>query len=308
MSNQFEELRTFVAVVHGKGFSAAAHQLGLAKSAVSRRVCDLETRLGTSLINRTTRQLSLTQTGAEFYERSMRVLASLKEAEELAANGSREAIGKLRMTVPLSFTAHCLAPVLQEFILRNPSLELDIVTDDRDLDVVANGFDVALRQGRLKDSSLVARRIAPIRRVACASPAYLQSHGRPEVPGDLRHHLGILQSDVSAAEYWTFRDGESVDVRCQMVISSADAIREAAIAGCGIAMLPTFVIHRAVARGELELVLRDYMPAPISLHVPYPSTRNVPTKVRHFIDFVAQAFGDRPFWDRILFEGAEDGA
>jgi DNA-binding transcriptional LysR family regulator len=301
MADKFEDVRTFVAVVQGRGFNAAARQLGFVKSAVSRRIRELEDRLGTRLLNRTTRTITLTESGTEFYARSLRLLADLQEAEDIASQGAHEAVGRLRISTPVSFTIHCLAPALKAFQEANPKLELELETNDRKIDLVGEGFDLALRISRLKDSSLVARRLAPIRHVVCASPAYWRERGRPKEPKDLRAHSGIAYSYVDSRSYWLFKGDESVDVKSTLILSNGDAIREAAIAGCGVAYLPTFIIYRAVERGELVPVLTEYARPEITLNAIYPSNRNVPTKVRKFIDFCVEQFGEEPFWDQQIF-------
>lgn len=298
MADKFEDIRTFVAVVQGRGFNSAARQLGVVKSAVSRRISDMEDRLGTRLLNRTTRNVTLTESGQEFYDRSVKLIADLQEAEDLATKGSHEAKGRLRMSAPVSFTIHCLAPVLKKFRDRHPHLEIEIDTNDRKVDIVSEGYDLALRISRLKDSSMVARRIAPIRHSVCASPQYWKENGRPKVPKDLRSHTGIEYSYVDAKSYWMFKDQESVDMKSMLHMSNADAMREAAIAGCGVVYLPTFITYEAVARRELEPVLTSFARPEISLSAIYLSNRNVPTKVRKFIDFCVEEFGEEPFWDK----------
>lgn len=303
MSDRLEELRTFVAVVDAKGFGAAADRLGLVKSAVSRRIKDLEERLGVQLINRTTRQISLTETGAEFHGRSLRILADLQEAEDMASVGGAVPTGQLRVTAPMSFGTHCLAPALPAFLEAHPLISLDVELNDRMVDVVGEGFDLALRISRLKDSTLVARKLAPIRHAACASPAYLRLHGAPKVPQDLARHHGIAYSNVDARLYWQFREpgGEdpvSVDVPTRLRLNNGDAIREAAVAGLGVAVLPTFIAHRAVVEGDLRVILPDCARPPIALYALYPSGRNLPAKVRSFVDFLAARFGPTPYWDK----------
>jgi DNA-binding transcriptional LysR family regulator len=301
MADKFEDIRTFVAVVQGRGFNSAARQLGFVKSAVSRRIREMEDRLGTRLLNRTTRNVTLTESGQEFYDRAIRLLADLQEAEDVATKGSHEATGRLRLSAPVSFTIHCLAPVLKKFRDDHPNLEIEIDTNDRKVDLVSEGYDLALRISRLKDSSMAARRLAPIRHAVCASPQYWKRNGRPKVPKDLRTHIGIAYSYVDSRSYWTFKDGETVDIKSMLQMSNGDAMREAAIAGCGVAYLPTFIIYKAVERGELAVVLTDYARPEISLNAVYPSNRNVATKVRKFIDFCVEQFGEEPFWDERVF-------
>ena len=192
MSDHFEDMRTFVAVVQAPGFAGASERLGLAKSAVSRRIKDLEDRLGSRLLHRTTRRLSLTEAGTEFYQRSLKILADLQEAEDVASKGASEAIGRLRISGPMSFGVLCLALVIGEFTRRHPRLDVELVLNDRFVDLVEDGFDIAVRIGHLKDSSLIARRIATIRFAVCASPNYFKEHGKPKSPQDLRDHPALL--------------------------------------------------------------------------------------------------------------------
>lgn len=301
MADKFEDIRTFVAVVNGHGFNAAARQLGFAKSAVSRRIRELEDRLGTRLLNRTTRNLTLTESGAEFFGRAQKLLTDLQEAEDVVSQGAQEAVGRLRISAPVSFTTHCLAPILNRFRDFHPKLELEIDTNDRKVDLVSEGYDAALRISRLKDSSLIARPLAPIRHAVCASPSYWARHGKPSKPQDLRTHAGIAYSYVDARNYWSFKDDETVDVKSMLHLSNGDAIREAAVAGCGVALLPTFIIHKAVERGELEPALLDFARPEVQLNALFPSNRNVPTKVRRFVDFCVDQFGEQPFWDKNIF-------
>lgn len=303
MPDRFEDIRTFVSVVQHRSFNTAADQIGLVKSAVSRRIRDLEDRLGTRLINRTTRRLSPTEAGAVFYERCIKLMADLQEAEDAASTGSVEGIGRLRIAAPVSFTTHCLAPLIGEFLAKHPRLELELEVNDRVVDIVNEGYDLALRIGQLKDSSLIARRVAPIRHVVCASPAYLKTHGRPKRPADLRSHRGINYSCIGPEQNWLFRNGESADVPAPLLINNGDAIREAAIAGYGIAILPTFIVYKAIERGALEVVLGEHERPPIALYAVYPSNRNMSAKVRLFVDFVVERFRREPFWDRNIPSG-----
>jgi len=298
MSDRFEELRTFVAVVKGKGFNAAATKLGIVRSAVSKRVSDLEDRLGIRLINRTTRGISLTEAGAVLFDRGLTLLADLQDAEDLATMGSNAPVGRIRMSAPVSLTVHCLAPVIGEFLEQHPRIHLEIEEDDRLVDIIDEGFDMAVRITSLKNSTLIQRRLATVRHVCCASPAYLRKHGRPKTPADVRHHRGIVYGNVEPRQYWMFRDGQSVETQSSLMFNNGDAIREAAIAGGGLVILPTFIAHRAIERGELEIVLKSFMREPMAMFAVYPSSRNPPAKLRVFIDFLVRRFGNEPFWER----------
>ena len=282
MADWFEDVRSFVAVVQAGGFEAGAKRLGLVKSAV----------------NRSTRPIDLTDAGAEFYERGVRLLAVLQEAEDAASRGAHEVVGRLRASARVSFTAHCLAPVLGEFMARHPRLRVDIDANDRLAGIVGEGFDLAVRISRLDDSALIARRITTIRHVCCTSLALLGRHGRPQAPADLARLPGIAYANVDLRRYWLFRGGASVAVDCALTLNNGDAIREAAVAGLGAAMLPTLIAHDAIRRGELEAILTPFARPPIAMYAVHPSSRNVPAKLRLFIDFLAKRFGDEPFWAR----------
>ncbi|MGY4197342.1 LysR family transcriptional regulator [Bradyrhizobium sp. USDA 4520] len=301
---KFEELKTFVSVVEAGGFAAASKRLGLAKSAVSRRVRDLETRLGAPLIHRSTRRINLTDAGQDFYERATRILAELNEAESAVGSGNGELHGRLRITASVPLTTHCLVQVVGRFTDANPRLSVEIDTDDKIVDIIHDGFDLAIRISRLRDSTLIARRIATIRHVCCASPALLERYGRPERPDDLAALPGIRYVNVEESRYWSFAGGRSPAVKSRLAFANGEAIREAAIAGLGVAVLPTFIAHEAIRRGDLEIVLRDHIRAPIGMYAVYPS-KNMPARLRAFVEFLVASFGNEPFWDRDIFTEEE---
>ncbi len=306
MIDRFEDMRTFAAVVENRSFGGAAEQLGVVKSAVSRRIRDLESRLGTRLLHRSTRQVSLTEAGVMFYDRCAVLLAAVLEAEEAASSGTTAISGKLRISGPMSFGIHCLAPAVGELLERHAGLNADLALDDRIVDVIGEGFDVAVRISQLRDSSLIARRIAPIRHAACASPDYLRRFGTPGIPADLKAHKGIVYANAESRAYWNFSspagcDSQTPHVPSVLRLNNGDAIREAAIAGYGVAVLPTFIIHRAVKAGDLQVFLTEYEPPPITLCAVYPSARHLPARVRLFIDFMIARFGPTPYWDRDVF-------
>ncbi len=300
MADRFEDLRVLVAVVSGGGFAAAAERLGVAKSAVSRRIRDLEDRLGVRLFNRTTRRIQLTEIGRELHDRAVELLAGLDEAEEAASNASGELKGRIRIAAPVSFTTHCLAPAIGQFLQRHPAVTLSIDTDDRMVDLVRDGFDLAIRIADLPDSSLVARRLVTIRHACVASPALLERFGTPQEPEDLSHFPGVVYSNREETSYWRFADNVVPTVTSRLDFANGEAVREAAIAGLGVAMLPTFIVHDAVRRGALSIVLARHMRPPIALHALHPSMRNQTARARAFIDYLVDAFGE-PFWDRELF-------
>jgi DNA-binding transcriptional LysR family regulator len=303
MADRFEDLRALVAVVSAGGFAAGAQRLGVAKSAVSRRIRELEDRLGARLIDRTTRRIQLTQTGRDFHDRAVELLAGLDEAEEAASSAGGELKGRIRVSAPVSFSTHCLAPAIGPFLERHPAVSLSIDTNDRMVDLIRDNFDIAIRIARLPDSSLVARRLVTIRHVCVASPALLERLGTPQKPEDLSRFPGVTYSNVDEAKYWEFADGVVSTVTSRIGFANGDAVREAAIAGLGVAVLPTFIAHDAVKRGELSIVLAQHMRPPIAMHALHPSGRNQTARARAFIDFLVDAFGGEPVWDRDLFNG-----
>ena len=234
------------------------------------------------------------------------MLAHLDEAESLASKGAAEPAGTLQVSGPMSFGILHLAPVIGEFMSLHPKLTVELNLNDRVVDLIEDGFDTAVRISRLKASNLIARRIAPIRFAAVGAPAYFKRYGIPERPDDLAHHSGLAYTNKDDRLYWQFRyprDGTimSADVPSALRVNNGDALRAAAIAGYGIAILPTFIVHQAVARKELRVVLHEYEHAPLSMYAVFPSRRNLPAKVRVFIDFLVARF-DAPYWDRDVFD------
>ena len=228
-------------------------------------------------------------------------MADLEEAEDLALKGRSNPFGKLRVTAPVSFGINCMSLVLGEMSARYPRLSVQMEFLDRHTDLVREGFDVAVRISRMKDSSLIARKLAPIRHAVCGSPDYFRKHGKPKVPADLKDHKALLYS-YEARQTWQFSGCDPVLVASDFSCNNGDVLREMAAAGCGLAFLPTFIIHRAVEEGRLETCLTAYTRETIGLYAVYPSTRNLSAKVRVFIDLMVERFGNEPFWDRAIFK------
>jgi DNA-binding transcriptional LysR family regulator len=307
MSDRFEALQALVTVVSEGGFSAGAKRLRIAKSAVSRRIRDLEDRLGARLFDRTTRRIQLTDSGRAFHERAVALLAALEEAEEAASSASGELKGSIRVAAPVSFAVHCLAPAVGQFLERHPDVSLSIDTDDRMVDLVRDGFDLAIRIAQLPDSSLIARRLVTVRHACVASPALLEHLGTPQKPDDLSRFPGVVYSNREEASYWKFANDVVPSVNTRLDFANGDAVREAAIAGLGVAMLPTFIVHDAVRSGALSIVLAKHMRPPIAMYAVHPSTRHQSARARAFIDFLVDKFRGDPPWDRGLFsDGTAD--
>ncbi|MDH3512730.1 MAG: LysR family transcriptional regulator [Gammaproteobacteria bacterium] len=298
-----EEMRSFVRVVEAGSISGAAAQMQLAKSAVSRRLKDLEDRLGAQLIARTTRSLGLTDAGRDFYERSLQIIADVSEAEGSVARDTAELRGKLRVAAPLSFGLLHLGPAINEFIDDHPELSFDIDFDDRQVDIVEESFDLAVRIGQLSDSTLMARRLTPIRTVVCASPGYWTEHGLPDRPADLQSHDGLHYSNAAWLNWpYTTSAGQKGKVRLpvRMQANNGDYLRDAAICGKGVALLPTFIVYKAIEERLLVPALTDCTWSVLSAYAVYPSTRHLSQRVRTLIDFLVARFGDQPYWDDCL--------
>lgn len=300
--DKFEDIQAFIAVVDAGSFTMAADRLGSAKSAVSRRVSALEERLGVQLLHRTTRVLNLTETGRSFYNHGTRILADLAEAEAAVQQEHGELRGTLRIALPLSFGVRHMCGPIATFSKQHPKVRFDLDLNDRRVDLIEDNFDVALRIGRLTDSSLIARRLFDVRAVVCGSPHYLKVHGKPKTPADLADHQCLVYSNLIDPDKWEYedRDGSrnTVKVNSIMSASSGDFLSNAAAHGMGLVIQPTFIASTAIRSGKLTPVLTDYM-WPISpAYAVYPPTRHLSYRVRAFIDFLAEKFAGTPQWDR----------
>ena len=294
------EISIFVKVVELSSFTAAAEALEMSQPVVSKAVTRLEEKLGARLLNRTTRRLSLTEAGSELYRRSVRALAEIEDAELEVARFQTEPRGTLRVSAPMSFAILHLGKVVHEFHERFPGVSMELHLDDRQVDLVEEGFDLAIRIGRLQDSNLVARRLIPCRQVLCASPSYLAKKGTPERPEDLLEHSCIVYSLLSTPREWRFTDaqGETHVVPISGALESNNGLmnRAAAIAGAGIVLLPAFYIGEELRSGALKQVLSDFAPVELAIYAIYPERRNLTPKVRAFVDFLASTFGTVAPW------------
>ena len=298
---QFEDMQVFVRVVEAGGIGLAAEQLGIAKSAVSRRLAELEARLGVTLINRTTRTSSITETGNLYYTRALGIIDDVSELNALASDPEISLQGTLRLAAPLTFGLTHLSPALDEFTKQHPELTLHVDFSDRHIDLVEGGFDLAFRISDLNDSSLKARRIFPTRMVLCASPAYLDKWGAPENPSDLKHHH-LLRYTFDDTTTWKLIDKQGnetlVPIQAKMLANNGDFLCGMAISGHGILNSPTFITWEAVSKGELVPVLTEYTLPSSNAYAVYPKTRYLSQRVRLLIDFLVERFGDNPYWDQ----------
>jgi DNA-binding transcriptional LysR family regulator len=296
--DKVQEMSSFVAVVDAGSFVAAAEASGLSKAAVSRHVAELEQRLGTRLLQRTTRRMSVTAEGAAFYSRCKELLAAIEEAEsELNATGT-EASGQIRVNAPLTFGVLHLAPLWGRFMEQNPKVSLDITLADRVVDLIEEGYDLAVRISSMTSSTLISRKLAATRLFLCASPAYLKRHGIPLHPGDLLAHRVISYSYLTTRDEWQFtgpQGTESVRVRACMHTNNGDTCRLAALDAQGIVLQPDFLVSEDLRRGTLVEVMPGYRATELGIYAVYPSRKYLPLKIRRLVDFLAAALRE-PSW------------
>jgi DNA-binding transcriptional LysR family regulator len=300
--DSLEGLSSFVSVVDMGGFAAAARHLGMTTSAVSKQVGKLEARLKARLLLRTTRRLSLTEAGETFLAHARRALAEASAARESVVELGAAPRGELRLSSPMSFGIRHIAPLIAPFMATYPELRVDMVLDDRVQDLVAGGFDLAIRIGALGSSgSVVARRLSVASGVLCASPAYLSLRGMPRAPSDLLAHDTLLYAYGASAGEWQM-DGPggpaSVEITPRIRSNNSLALREAALGGAGVLRVPTFAVDEDLATGRLLRVLPDWRLPKLDIHAVFPERTYVPLKVRAFVEFVQSRFGDPPCWER----------
>jgi DNA-binding transcriptional LysR family regulator len=295
-------IRALTKVIQHGGFAAAAREMRLSRSAVSKYVIELEQALGVQLLNRTTRSASPTANGLAYYERCVAILADLDEADLAVSSAQAEPRGTLRVNAPMSFGTLHLGRAIGAFMEQHPEVQIQLILSDELVDPVQEGFDVTLRIADLPSSSLIARKIAPARRVVCAAPAYLKRRGIPAHPADLRDHNCLSYGHLATGNQWklTGADGDHwIAVPWTLCTNNAEVLRDAAVAGQGIALLPTFITGADLQTGRLATILADYQAPEMSIYVIYPPTRHLSAKVRVFIDFLVERFAGRPYWDLV---------
>ncbi|ADO73229.1 LysR family transcriptional regulator [Stigmatella aurantiaca] len=301
--DRLRALEIFVKVVARGSFARAAEALDTSPANVTRYMNELESHLSTRLLNRSSRKLSLTESGEALYERGKSILDDVAEAEALASSASLQPRGRLRLNAPVSFGILHLAPLWPQFMQRHPGVELDVSLTDRVVDLVEEGYDLAIRISRAGPATHVARKLATSQNIVCAAPAYLRRHGRPKVPTDLSRHTCVGYSYSATADEWHLLDGtgqmHAVKVRCAMHANNGDTVRAAALAGAGITWQPTFLIADDLRQGRLVPLLPGYRMPDIDVLALYPSRRYLSAKVRVMVDFLAEALSGTPPWDRL---------
>ncbi|MHA3915794.1 LysR family transcriptional regulator [Halovulum sp. GXIMD14793] len=292
--DRLSEMQAFVSVVDQGGFTEAARKMGISKSAVSKHVASLEERLGARLLNRTTRRVSPTEIGLAYYDRVNSVLQAATEADDMVGTMQDNPKGSLRVSVPVSFGISQLSGLINGFLEANPEVDINLVLDDRFVELVAEGFDLAIRIGHLQDSSLKARKLAETRTVLVASPAYLARQGTPARLNDLTNHQLLHYSNLSTGNFWRLRtlSGEEQHIRVggRLTANNAEALMQAAEDGLGIAQLPGFILGDAISTGRLVEVLPELAVDRLGIYAVYPPGRFVQPKLRAFIDHLVAAF------------------
>lgn len=292
-------MRVFTAVVDAGSFVGAADRLGLSRGMATRYVAGLEEHLGVRLLHRTTRKLSLTEAGVDYNERAIQVLEMISEAESSVAQEASTPRGTLRVSSSNAFGARHLGLAIAEYLQRYPGVQVDVTLNDRMVDMVEEGFDVAIRVASKIDPGLVSRKLARSRLVVCASPGYLQKHGAPSVPEDLAQHQCLTYSYVSSPNEWHFkkeREERRIQVSGNLRGNSGDILRNAAVEGLGITLQPDFMIYEALREGTLVRILPDWETDDLAVFAVYPNRKFLPPKVRSFIDFLVERFSPEPYW------------
>lgn len=290
----------FTKVVELQTFTGAAEVLGISQASASKEVCRLEKVLGARLLNRTTRRLSLTEVGAAFYEHCKRIAEEIEGANASVASHYSEPVGMLRVTTPVAFGINHIAPGISDLVKRYPKLQIDLMLNDRLVNLAEEGFDIAVRLTKQPHGGLVARSLAPIRWAVCGSPDYLSQFGKPTQVTDLAEHNCLIYPQITNHNRWEFRkDGQyyMAAIKGNFVANSGEALREAALRGLGLVLLPTFLIGAELRAGRLQQVLAEYEIPPSMAYAVHLPNRYLSPKVRAFIDFFVQRFQPEPYWD-----------
>lgn len=297
---QLEDMAMFVRIVDSGSITKAAEQLGIAKSAVSRRLKELEIRLNSQLLSRTTRKSNLTAAGEQYYRRANSILSEVDALNEQISGAPARIEGTLKMTAPLSFGLMHLSEVIDDYISQHPGLSFELDFSDRHIDLVEEGYELAIRIGELQDSSYQAKRLAPIRFVLCASPEYLSKMGTPEVAEELERHE-FLQYSLSRHSTLDLTDAQgkkhTIATNSKIKATNGEFLVDMAVKGHGIIFIPTFIAYKMLARGKLVPLLQHYELSTLNAYAVYPRNRFLSQRCRYLIDFIAKRFGDDPYWD-----------
>jgi len=299
--DRLTSMQVFARVARTGGFASAARELEMSRAMVSKHVMNLEENLGVRLLNRNTRQVSLTEAGADYLERLQHILTELDEAEESVTTLTSEPRGILRLNAPPSFGAFHLVPLIAEFMQLNPRVHVELTLTDHAASIVEEGMDLAIEVGRLADSNMIARVLSHSRLVVCGAPDYLREHGAPSTPEELTNHNCLTSSRFPPRDEWPFRgpDGDKTyKVSGNFRSNIGDAVHRMVLNGRGLAMLPTYMCGNDLKAGRLQAVLTEFEPEPYAIAALYSDRRYMPVKVRSFLDFIAERLGPKPLWEQ----------
>ncbi|MDB0016541.1 LysR substrate-binding domain-containing protein, partial [Alphaproteobacteria bacterium] len=301
--SQIEELRAFVLIVETGSLTQAADRMGIAVSAVSRRLRDLELRLGTALIQRSTRRLFLNETGQQFYQRAKTVLSTLEDAEQEAQNAGGALNGVLRISVPLSFGIAHMSTAIAQFMHAHPDIHIEMDLSDKRVDMIAEGFDAAIRIGNLTDSSLIAKKISSVSVLPVAAPSLISQWPQLNHPNDLANMPALVYANDRSSHDWHYvaPDGKagSLNITPRMSANNGDVLRDLAVAGLGMVLLPNFLHYESINKGLLQPLFPDYDWSSFDIFVVYPKTTILPKRTRVFVDFISGLYGRSPYWEAI---------
>ncbi|MBP1150243.1 MULTISPECIES: LysR family transcriptional regulator [Methylocaldum] len=299
--DKLTSMLVFTKVAKAGSFASAAKELGLSRAMATKHVMQLENGLGIRLLNRTTRNLSLTEVGMVYLERCLQILDEMEEMEIAVTRLQTEPRGTLKVNATPFFGAYHLAPAIAAYMEAFPEVNVELVLQAGYIDLIEEGFDLAIHLDEMRDSSLIARKLGSSQRIVCGSPQYFNKHGIPKTPDDLRKHNCLTNSSLPPRDQWQFSipGGETtvVKVTGNMEANVADALRMAAINGLGLVLLPTYMVGQDIRKGRLNPVLTDYVPAPLEIHAVYPHRKHLSAKVRTFVDFLSERFHPKPYWE-----------
>ncbi len=299
--DRFKNMETFTRVVESNGISAAADRLGVVKSVISRRLSELEGHLGVELFHRTTRRINLTDIGKDFYKLATRILEDVREAELKTSQSHATLKGPLKIALPSTFGLMHVSSAITEFSKLHPQVEFELDFNDREVDLIQEGFDLAIRIAHLPDSSLIARRLAPIRTTMCASPSYLKKMGTPQSLSELKNHKCLVYSLYRDFQHWdlTNRRGKTIKTKIQPILraNTGEFLNQAAIEGLGIIITPTFITYKDIEDGKLIPILPEYSLPQLNAYAIYPQTHHLSQRMKTFVSFLIERFKGGPYWD-----------
>lgn len=309
--DKLTSMLVFSKVAKAGSFAAAAKELGLSRAMATKHVMQLENGLGIRLLNRTTRNLNLTEVGTVYLERCRQILDDMEEMELAVTRLQTEPRGLLKVSATPFFGSYHLAPAISAYMEVYPDVHVDLTLQTSYVDLIEEGFDLAIQLDELEDSSLIARSLGTSQRVVCGAPAYFQKHGIPKTPDDLRKHNCLVNYSLAPRDHWQFNipggDTTVIKVSGNMQANVADAVRISALSGLGLVILPTYMVGQDIRKNRLQAVLTEYVPAPLEIHAVYPHRKHLSAKVRTFVDFLHERFHPKPYWEEWAQDQMQQG-